>query len=117
MKSMWLHLLFFCSGISALLYQVVWVRQFGQIFGNTVYSASIVVAIFMLGLGAGSYVLGRSADRRYQSRPGSLVRWYGVLEALIAVLGLVISLTLPQLGASVARMSAYQADPGGWQVL
>ena len=32
--------------------------QFGQVFGNTVYSASIVVAIFMLGLGVGSYVFG-----------------------------------------------------------
>ena len=53
-KSMALHLLFFCSGLSGLLYQVVWVRQFGHIYGNTIHSASIVVAIFMVGLGAGS---------------------------------------------------------------
>ena len=57
---MLLHLFFFCSGISGLLYQVVWVRQFGNVYGNTVYSASIVVAIFMLGLGVGSYVFGAS---------------------------------------------------------
>ena len=45
--------------MSGLIYQVVWVREFGHVFGNTVYSASIVVAIFMLGLGPGSYVFAR----------------------------------------------------------
>ena len=54
-----LYLCFFLSGISGLIYQVVWVRMFGNLFGNTVYSASMVVAVFMLGLGAGSYVVGR----------------------------------------------------------
>ena len=69
----WLHLLFFGSGVSGLIYQVVWVRQLGHIFGNTVYSASIVVAIFMLGLGVGSYLLGTLADRRYRARPDSAI--------------------------------------------
>ena len=32
-------LLFFLSGISGLIYQVAWVRLFGNVFGNTVYSA------------------------------------------------------------------------------
>jgi spermidine synthase len=117
MKSMPLHALFFASGISGLVYQVVWVRQFGQIFGNTVHSASIVVAIFMVGLGAGGYVFGAFADRRYQSRPESLVRVYGVLEVLIAALGLLISLLLPHLGALVAQLSSYESGPQGWQAL
>lgn len=112
-----LHALFFASGISGLVYQVVWVRQFGQIFGNTVHSASIVVAIFMVGLGAGGYVFGAFADRRYQSRPESLVRVYGVLEVLIAALGLLISLLLPHLGALVAQLSSYESGPQGWQAL
>ena len=114
---MLLHLFFFCSGISGLLYQVVWVRQFGNVYGNTVYSASIVVAIFMLGLGLGSYVFGVLADRRYQSRPESLVRLYGVLELLIAGFGLVVSLVLPHLGGIVARLSSYETDSVGWQAL
>ena len=57
-----LHLLFFCSGFSALVYQVVWVRVLGNIFGNTIYSASVVVAVFMLGLGAGGFAAGGWAD-------------------------------------------------------
>jgi spermidine synthase len=62
-----LYPLFFCSGLSALIYQVIWVREFGNLFGNTVYSASLVVTIYMLGLGIGGYVAGRWADRLYSS--------------------------------------------------
>jgi predicted membrane-bound spermidine synthase len=112
-----LTLLFFCSGLSGLIYQVVWVRQFGQVYGNTVYSASIVVAIFMVGLGAGGYLFGTWADRRYLARQEGLVRVYGGLELLIAGCGLLISLLLPHIAAVVARLSWYDAAPGGWHVL
>ena len=53
-----LYLLFFCSGVSGLIYQVIWVRVFGNVFGNTVYSTSLVIAVFMLGLGVGSFIAG-----------------------------------------------------------
>ena len=65
---------FFLSGATSLVYQVVWVREFGIVFGNTIYSSSIVVAIFMLGLGLGSYIAGNWADRRYATAPESLLR-------------------------------------------
>jgi spermidine synthase len=112
-----LHAVFFASGISGLVYQVVWVRQFAQIYGNTVHSAAIVVAIFMVGLGVGGYLFGAFADRRYQSQPDSLVRLYAVLEVLIAGLGLLISLVLPHLGAIVAQFSSYESGANGWQTL
>ena len=83
-----IYLLFLCSGLSGLIYQVVWVRVFGNVFGNTVHSASLVVAVFMLGLGAGSYVIGGWADRRYAARPDSLPGAYGYLELAIGVLGI-----------------------------
>ena len=72
-----LYILFFCSGISGLIYQVVWIREFGNVFGNTVYSAALVIAVFMLGLGVGSYLIGAWADRRYADRPDSLLKAYG----------------------------------------
>src|SRR6185369_2369632 len=96
-SAVWLHLLFFCSGVSGLIYQVVWVRQFGQVYGNTVYSASIVVAIFMLGLGAGAYLFGVLADRSRlrlaasARRAAGLIRLYAGLEVLIGVFGAAIS--------------------------
>jgi len=115
--SIGLYVLFFCSGVSGLIYQVLWVRQFGRVFGNTVYSGSVVVAIFMLGLGVGSYLVGARADRRHPSGAAGLVRLYAGLEAAIAVLGLAISLLLPHLTALVARLSSYDVGPDGWRVL
>ena len=45
--------LFFLSGISALLYQVVWLKYLGLIFGNTVYAAATLIAVYLAGLGIG----------------------------------------------------------------
>jgi spermidine synthase len=112
-----LYLLFFLSGISGLIYQVVWVRVFGNVFGNTVYSASLVVAVFMLGLGVGSYGAGRWADRRYASHPGQPLRAYGYFEIAIAVLGAAIALALPHLDRLSAIVTAYRQDANGWYVI
>ncbi len=109
-----LCVLFFCSGAAGLIYQIVWVRAFGNVFGNTVYSTSLVFAVFMCGLGAGSYLAGRWADRHYLDAPGVLLRAYGGVEAAIAVLGLGISALLPRLGDLSAAISAYAPGPGGW---
>jgi spermidine synthase len=112
------YLLFFLSGLSGLIYQVVWVRVFGNVFGNTVYSASIVIAVFMLGLGVGSYVVGAWADRRYAHRPDSLLRAYGQVELAIAALGLAIAAALPHLGLVSAFVSSYvRESTTGWYVL
>src|SRR5881296_560201 len=109
-----LYLLFFVSGLSGLIYQVVWVREFGNVFGNTVYSAAMVVAVFMLGLGVGSYAVGAWADRRYASRPETLLRAYAYVELAIAALGFGISLLLPRLGELEAWVSSYTRDQHGW---
>ena len=112
-----LHLLFFCSGVSGLIYQVVWVRSFGNVFGNTIYSASLVVAVFMAGLGAGSYLVGAWSDRRYATQPESLVRAYAYVELVIGLMGLGISAFLPHLGQVSALVSSYSREPTGWFVL
>jgi spermidine synthase len=112
-----LLVLFFCSGVSGLIYQVVWVREFGNVFGATIYSTSLVVALFMLGLGSGSCLVGRWADRRYLHAPESLLRAYGLVEFLIAGLGLAISLVLPHLHALAAFSASYVTDSSGWFVL
>lgn len=57
-------LLSFCfSGMAALVYEVVWMRQLTLIFGTTLYGISTVLAVFMAGLALGSLILGRIADR------------------------------------------------------
>jgi hypothetical protein len=35
---------FFASGISALLYQIVWLKYLGLIFGNTVHAAATLIS-------------------------------------------------------------------------
>src|SRR6187431_690324 len=96
-----LYAAFFLSGASGLVYQVTWVRQFGNVFGNTIHSASIVVAVFMLGLGAGSYLAGVWADAQRARGAARIVRSYAWAEAALAVLGLVLSLLLPHLADTV----------------
>jgi predicted membrane-bound spermidine synthase/Flp pilus assembly protein TadD len=111
------YFLFFLSGISGLVYQVIWVRVFGNVFGNTIYSASLVVALFMLGLGVGSWAFGAWSDRRYTAQPQSLLRAYGYVELMIGMLGLGISLLLPHLAAISAFISSYSRDANGWYSL
>ena len=52
-------LLFFGSGLAALIYQVVWLRSLSLVFGVTVHAASTVLAGFMAGLAVGSALAGR----------------------------------------------------------
>ncbi len=72
---------FFASGISALLYQIVWLKYLGLIFGNTVYAAATLIAIFLGGLGIGAFVFSRS----FRTRPALLV--YAATEALVGLIG------------------------------
>jgi len=69
------------SGASGLIYQVVWSKILLYVFGNSVYSATAVVASFMLGLGLGSILLGKLADKTKNK-----LAFYGILELLIALL-------------------------------
>ncbi len=50
--------LFFCSGVSGLAYQVLWVRELSFVFGVTAYAAGTVLAAFMSGLALGSWLAG-----------------------------------------------------------
>ncbi len=54
-----LFLLFFLSGFSSLVYQVVWTRLAFASFGIITPVLSVVLSVFMLGLAAGSWAGGR----------------------------------------------------------
>jgi len=71
-------LLFLVSGAAGLIYEVTWTRTFGVVFGNTVYAVSTVLAAFMLGLAAGSWLFGRIADKNPQP-----LKLYAMLEVAI----------------------------------
>jgi len=54
---------FFLSGISGLIYEVLWAKYLVLIFGNTTHAHTLVLSTFMGGLALGSFFLGRLADR------------------------------------------------------
>ncbi len=55
-------LLLFGSGLSALVYQTAWQREFRLVFGSSTAASAAVLAIFIGGAGAGSLLLGRRSD-------------------------------------------------------
>jgi spermidine synthase len=83
-------LLFFASGFSALLVQVVWMRELGLLFGVTAQAAAATLAAFFLGLALGSAYWGRRADRF--ARP---LRVYALLEAGVLLAALSYFLLAP----------------------
>jgi hypothetical protein len=54
---------FFCSGFGALLCQIVWQRMLGIFAGSDTVSAALVVGAFLAGLGLGSILGAKIADR------------------------------------------------------
>src|SRR5215813_11969376 len=87
-SKVWIILLcFFASGISGLVYQVVWVRELVLVFGATTFAVSTVLTVFMGGLALGSYYFGRRSETA--ARP---LRLYGLLEIGIGLYGLAVPL-------------------------
>src|SRR5215204_3409359 len=75
-----LYAIFFLSGATGLVYEVIWVRLTGLVFGNTSHAISVVLGAFMAGLALGSWWLGRKSD--LVTNP---LRFYGLLEIGIGI--------------------------------
>jgi spermidine synthase len=79
-------LLFFFSGATGLIYEVLWTRQFELILGATTYSVGAVLAAFMGGLYLGSRLGGRWAGRF-----GNLLGLYALLELGVGLYAFLLS--------------------------
>ncbi len=84
---------FLVSGAVGLVYEVLWIRMLGLVFGHTVFAITTVLAAFMGGLALGSFVFGRLADRSAR-----LLTWYGGLEIGIGSYCLLLPSLLEQAG-------------------
>ncbi|HEY8184930.1 MAG TPA: fused MFS/spermidine synthase [Pyrinomonadaceae bacterium] len=78
---------FILSGATGLIYEVLWARMLGLVFGATTLAVSTVLAAFMGGLALGSALAGRAGTK--VKRP---VRAYGLLEIGIALYALAVPL-------------------------
>ncbi len=75
-----LLLLFFLSGASALVYELLWMKELGLLFGNASYAMATTLAAFFLGLAVGGYHWGSRVS--WHDRPLQL---YGILELCVAI--------------------------------
>jgi hypothetical protein len=119
-----LYFFFFLSGLSGLIYQVVWVRELGLVFGHSTYAITAVLVAFMAGLALGSAVFARRAARL--SNP---LRVYAGLEIgmglycacvpFLLAAGAGTYFELPFIGNDLLRPLATDLTPGqmlqlGW---
>src|SRR5215210_6934373 len=63
-RSLWLiAVCFILSGATGLIYEILWARMLGLVFGATTFAISTVLAAFMGGLALGSAWAGRIAAK------------------------------------------------------
>lgn len=74
---------FFMSGFAALIYQIAWQRMLFTAFGVDLESITIIIAVFMAGLGIGAYFGGRIADKF----PKHIILYFALTEIGIGVFG------------------------------
>ena len=93
--------LFFLSGATGLVYEVVWHKMLVLVFGSTAFATATILASFMFGLALGSFCFGRLADR-YRDP----LKVYAYLEAGIGVFALLFPVILS--GVTAAYVGIYQ---------
>jgi spermidine synthase len=103
--------LVFVSGFVALIYQVLWMKQLGLLFGNTSHAASATLASFFAGLAMGSWFLGRRV-----SKTTNPMRTYAWLEIGIAVTALLYFVIL-WLFQTIYPAIYQSVGSGGWLLL
>jgi predicted membrane-bound spermidine synthase len=90
----WYFLFFLVSGFCSILYELIWLRLAMAQFGVTTPLVSIVLSMFMAGIGLGSWAAGhfaRTLERRQNVQP---LKLYALCEMLIGVSALLVPLQL-----------------------
>jgi spermidine synthase len=108
---------FVVSGFCGLVYEVVWVRLAMAQFGVNTALVSIVLSIFMGGLGLGSWGA-RFLQRKWTTSPSHALRLYAAVECVIGLSSLAVPYELRlgrQLLLSTTGFGAWQSS--GYYVL
>jgi spermidine synthase len=93
----WLVLLFFCSGVAALGYQVVWAKFFSAGIGHEFPAVLAVITAFMAGMALGSGALHFLKEIRS-------AKLYAILELVIGCWGALTALLIPRINILVIHL-------------
>lgn len=104
----WPALLLFGSGLSALIFQIVWIKQLAIVVGVDIFAVTAGVGAFFSGLAIGGLALGPLADRT--RRPFLL---YAMVEAGVALLGIATTWALAHAAPWFASLETI-AGPLAW---
>ncbi len=99
----WLCCLFLLSGVAALVYQVTWQRILFRLFGVNSESITMIVSVFMFGLGLGALIGGRLS----QGPTASLPRRFLFCELAIGIYGFVSVPLIQAVGEHVIHFSPF----------
>lgn len=103
----WGTLYFVVSGACALVYEVLWFKQFSHVWGSSSLAMAAVVASFLAGLGLGAWLIGARADR--MARP---LFAYGLCELGIALWAVCVPFVTPWCAKlAAAATPALQGSP------
>lgn len=105
-------LLFFLSGVAALIYEVLWSKYLALLFGSTIQAQTVVLAAFMGGLALGNKLFSRHADRSL--RP---LATYGKMEAIIGIYGACFPLIYKLADSIFVTTGSKLLDHSGWLLL
>lgn len=86
---------FALSGMSSLIYEVVWARQLQLVFGSTVYAVSTLLAGFMAGFALGAYLFKDIADK--SNNPWKIFSFLEIGIGLYALLAIPLVKFMPHL--------------------
>jgi spermidine synthase len=115
----WFFLFFFVSGLCSILYEIVWLRLSMAQFGVTSALVSIVLSMFMAGLGLGSWGSGRLIRKYGDQLRIPALRLYALLELLIGLSAILVPFQLLW-GRSIlehaglSSSGAYYLFSGAW---
>jgi spermidine synthase len=124
-RVIWYFFFFLVSGFCGILYELVWLRLAMAQFGVTTPLVSIVLSMFMAGLGLGSWAAG-TLIRRYEGRTNfPPLRLYALCELLIGISAILVPLQmlwghrlLEQLsGQNGISSASYYLVAGTWLAL
>ncbi len=107
------HILFSISGFCSVLYELIWLRLAMAQFGVTTALTSIVLAVFMGGLGAGAWIAGTIVRRHGESVHSPPLRLYALTEFLIGTSALIVPVELDRGRKLLEHMAGLVAVSSG----